>query len=171
MKTLFFLLLFVSFAAYGQDLPMFELTKEGIKPVVLEFPNKNAEELYKKSLKWVKDVYKNPSEVLKNDTPNEKIRIEGYKQNIIHIVSIGKYYYNAIYTLEIDFKDNKTRLTLSFNKFTRTKSNSLYLSDFHKDNGEIRKMYAPAKADLENYMNKLKSAYYNYVLSDKKDDW
>ena len=156
-----------SFKTFAQDI---ELTPEGFKSVVLNIEGKTAQEIYKKSLNFVQEYYKNPDKVLKANIENEKIRIEGYGEYVFYLKILGKRYYSTWYTIEIEFKDNKARFTFSANKFTPDDAVSVYLSDFYKKDGSLKNLYKTAKLDLEKFTNKIKDHYHKY-LTGKKGDW
>lgn len=50
---------------------------------------KSANEIYNKSLNWVKESYKNPTEVIKTTIENEMIRFEGIKADGVSSKVLG----------------------------------------------------------------------------------
>ena len=103
------LLAITPFFVKAQDtIPKFVLTTEGIAPIVLQLEGMKAADIYKKTLNYVQETYKNPSEVLKADIINEMVRINGYKRNAWSqkLPMTPLFYYDMEYTLEIEFKDN-----------------------------------------------------------------
>ena len=173
MKHLFIpVFLFTSLFCFSQDIPKFELTKAGVQPIVVNIDSSNAAAIYKKTLNWVQETYKNPKEVLKTDIENETIRIDGLKNNACYYKSLGiKMVYDMEYSFQIDFKDNKVRLTFTPGQFWTDHKKVLYdYTSFFKNDGELRGMYKDAKTSLEQSMNDLVSSLYNYIKG-KKSDW
>jgi hypothetical protein len=62
----------ISNITFGQESPTFNLTIDGVKPIVIQLDSMDAKSLYNKMLKWVQESYKNPNEVLKTNFENEK---------------------------------------------------------------------------------------------------
>ena len=176
MKKIFFVLCLglVSMNITSQELKIGPL---GVKePVVFEFDlTKN--EIYKKSLNWVQETYKNPDKVLKANIENEKIRINGYAKNAWSSTSMGiKYTYNIDYTVEIEFKEGRCRFTYTIGQmYTSDGQKLLYTCKaFYKSNGDVRKSYIPSVPSLEKTINDLALSFKNYVSGITKeadDDW
>lgn len=174
MKVTFLLMLFASITTLSQDIPKFELTKEGIKPIVVNIDSFTTSALYDKSLKWIQETYKNPELVLKTKIENEKIRIDGYKQEACYFKSLGiKTSFDVKYYFEVEFKDNKIRLTyLPYEFWSSGRKMSYTYEVFFNNSGEVRAMYKEAKSTLETSMNELVTSLYTYIKgSNKKDDW
>ncbi len=108
MKKIFLpALLLIANVSFSQDLPKFELTKDGVQPIVVNIDSFAVQALYKKSLNWIQENYKNPKEVLKSDIENETIRIAGIKNNACWYKTVGiKMSYDMEYSFQIDLKDN-----------------------------------------------------------------
>ena len=113
MKIFFLpVLLFTATVASSQDLPKFELTKDGVRPIVVNIDSFSITTLYQKTLNWVQENYKNPKEVLKTNIENETIRIDGYRKNAWFYKSLGmKQEYDMEYSFLIEFKQGRIRLT------------------------------------------------------------
>ena len=114
MKKIFLSVLLLSTTiAFSQDLQKFELTKDGVQPIVVNIDSFSISTLYQKTLNWVQENYKNPKEVLKANIENETIRADGYKKNAWFYKSLGmKQEYDMEYSFQVDFKEGKVRLTL-----------------------------------------------------------
>ena len=170
------LLAITPFFVKAQDtIPKFVLTTEGIAPIVLQLEGMKAADIYKKTLNYVQETYKNPSEVLKADIINEMVRINGYKRNAWSqkLPMTPLFYYDMEYTLEIEFKDNKTRLILTPVQFWAGDTKALFTHmDILKDTKGAKKFAIEAKPGLEKAMNEIALSYYNYIKgNEKKSDW
>jgi hypothetical protein len=172
-KFLLSILLLTTTSLFAQDIPKFELTKDGVQPIVVVIDSFNAQTIYKKTLNWVKENYKNPKEALKADIENETVRIDGFKKNAWFYKSLGmKQEYDMEYSFLIDIKDNKIRLTFTVGQFWGDDKKTTYdYTTFFKSSGEIRGAYKDAKPSLEQSMNDLVFSLYNYIKGSKKSDW
>jgi hypothetical protein len=171
-SKIFFTLIavFSSQIFFGQEIPKLKLTQNGVEPIVVELANSTANELYEKSINWVKETYKSPDAVLKATIENEKIRVNGFSKNAYWYKALGiKYYGDINYSLEIEFKDGKYR----FNYIIDNADLTFCQKNFFKK-GKIRKSGKDAVPALEETMNDLSQSFYNYVTGknkSKKDDW
>lgn len=165
-----------SLVANAQDsIPKFQVTPDGIAPIVLQLDNMAVAEIYRKTINYVQETYKNPKEVLKADMPNEMLRINGFKKNVWaqKLPMTPMFYYDMEYTLEIEMKDNKVRLTLTPNQFWAGDiKGNFTIKDFFLDTKAAKKFAEQAKPGLENSINEIVQGYYNYVKGlVKKDNW
>jgi len=170
--TLAFILTVIN-STYGQGLPKFDLTKDGVSPIIIQLDSMNAKTIYQKTMKWVQESYKDPQQVLKVNIENEKIRIEAYKSNAWYYMSLGtKYNYDMDYTFEIEFKDQKIRLTYTPGQFWVQGQRGLTYESFYKSSGELRPAYKDGEISLEESMNGLKDSLYDYLTKkNKTSDW
>ena len=158
----------------AQVSPKFELTKDGVQPIIIQLDSLNANSIYKKALNWIQETYKNPSEVLKTNIENETIRIDGFKNNAWFYKSLGsKNEYDMEYSFRIDIKDYKIKLTFDVGQFWADGKKVLYnYTTFFKSNGEIKGSYKDAKPSLEITMNELSNSLVEYIKGTaKKNDW
>jgi hypothetical protein len=163
---------FISNIIFGQTSATFDLTKDGVKSIILELDSMDAKVLYKKALKWVQESYKNPSEVLKANLENEKVRIEGYSSNAWYYKSLGvRQDYDMEYSFEIEFKDKKIRLTFTPGQFWTQGRKAFTYSAFYKSSGDIKPIYKDGEASLEQTMNDLKDSLIDYLNKKKDSDW
>lgn len=155
------------------DIPKFDLNKDGVAPIVLSFDTLKVNVLYKQTLNWIQETYKNPEKVLKANVENEKIRIDGIKMNAWFYKGMGTtIWYDVEYSFYIEFKDNKMRLSFSFGD-TWTGGTKSYVdySKLYKENGELYKMYKNTKSGMDQMMNELSISLYKYLKEVKKSDW
>ena len=66
-------------------------------------------ELYEKSLEWVTSTYQNTEGVIQSEIKDQMIRIQGVSSEPIDYI----FNWRIGYTLQIDIKDNKTRMRIS----------------------------------------------------------
>lgn len=75
------------------------------------------------------------------------------------------------YSFEIEFKDNKIRLTFTPGQFWADNQKALFdYKTFFKSSGEVKGAYKDAKPSLEQTMNELAASLYYYIKG-KKSDW
>lgn len=168
--------IFLSEITSAQHIPQFELTKDGIEPIVVTVDSLNARQLYKKALNWVKENYKNPVEVLKVDVKNEKVRIEDIKKNVwFYRIPDTTFFYDVEYLFNVDFEDNKIRMSFDFgNTWNRsaqyaTHSYCINYKKLWKQDGEVHDIYKETKPGIDQMMNELSLSLINYLRDDKKN--
>lgn len=173
MKKLILILL-ISFSGFAQNFTI--LTKEGFEPLVVDVENKSAEEIYLKAKDWIQTYYKNPNEVLKADISNQMLKIEGYAVNGFQTKAfgiVGNMDYN--YTIELEFKENKYRLTYIIHNFYSKGQMALYTyKSFIKSDGTIRKQHEFSYDTLLKNVNETSNSLFNFINSTsniKKNDW
>lgn len=166
---LLFALLFLPFITEAQELI---LKKDGCAPVVYEFSGLSADSLYKKSVSWVKDKYRKPSEVLVADLPGEKIRISAFMPSAYFIKQLGqKLYYDMYYELEVEFKDGKIRVTYTPGQITGDGRKMLFdVYYFFKEDGSVKNAYKDAIPSLNESINGLVRSLIGFITA-KKSDW
>lgn len=168
MKNFFFFLLcfVLTYSAFSQDIQELKLTKDGVKPVVLNFEDLTSNQIYDKSLMWIQEDFINPKDVLKENIENEKIVIDGFAQKAWWFESMGLKNYNHMqYTVKIYFKENSVVFEYVVGEFyilEGPKAQYDYKMFFDKE-GSVRKQYDEAVPSLELTMNTLLLSYYNYV--------
>jgi hypothetical protein len=173
MKKLI-ILLFVGFLGFGQEMP--KITKEGLTPIIVNVEGKTSAEIYAKAKEWVQTYYKNPSDVLKADIPNEMIRIEGYAVDGYKTKNLGVAYgYDYDYILEIEFKEGRYRYNYIVGQFWSLGSRVLYgYKYFFKDDGTIKKTQQLAYDTLNETINNTSYSLFNYITGktqSEKSDW
>ena len=153
--------------------------------VVVKIDSLNKEKLFKRTLNWIKETYKNPNEVIKMTIENEKIRINGYKENLYcYDTFLGGSCYYGTYSIEISFKDGRYRFDPTYleyripaDKYNPAGLNvPVELTQFdymYNNDGELRKLYKFMPAILEDTFNDLNLNLYKYILSQgkEKNDW
>jgi hypothetical protein len=175
-KLILGICLFISFYSYSQELPKLKLTPNGVEAIVVATDSLKASDMYKKSLNWVQETYKNPDKVIKAKIENEKIRIDGFANNAWWYKALGiKNSYDMEYSLEISFKDGKYKFEYTIGQFFADGQKVFYdFTAFFKKSGEVRSAYTDAVPSIEETMNSLSLSFYEYVSGNNKkndDKW
>jgi len=185
-KNLPIIILFFSSFIFGQEINLV-LTPDGLIPnektendfLVIDFPNKSKEDLFKESLIYFNSIYKSPKNVI-SKVENEIITINGFAGNSIR--RNGMHVFDMDYNIVIKFKDNKLRIDLPTFKLTTftDKRQVLHIKwiKFSLDGsnlgifGKKNKLKSKkAKADIENYYNSYLNKYIKSLKGNAKDDW
>ena len=163
--------------------------------MVVNIDSLNKKELYTQVKNWILETYNTPSEVIKSEIENKKIRIEGSKSNLIVMKGIlGKpYYYDSKYSIEISVRDGKYKfdpISLKYwipsSQYISAKWQDLYifdkgsLSSFYNQKGmkkgRVISIWASLPSDLEMHFDGLNISLFNYIQKNKleessDDDW
>jgi hypothetical protein len=176
----------------------FEFKEEGFTDfVVVNVDSLNKKELYTQVKNWILETYNTPSEVIKSEIENKKIRIEGSKSNLVVMKGmLGEpYYYDSRYSIEISVRDGKYKfdpISLKYwipsSEYISAKWQDLYifnkgsLSSFYnqkgKKKGRVISAWASLPSALENHFDGLNISLFNYIEKNKNkseessdDDW
>lgn len=160
------LMMFVS-VAYAQ-LPKMEITKDGIKPIIVEVPNMSAESIYKKVYNWVQRNFENPNEVIKGNIEGEFLRINIFDKKGYEYKALGGIYRSgAEYTIEIDIKDNQYVFA---SKIENLLDAGGYVYKFKpksyfKKNGQVKTRKEIEINSLKKMLNSRNSVIYKYIIN------
>lgn len=180
---LFMIITFSSVLSNAQENDLqkaFTFNHEGLTPkhVIKEVADKNKKELFDKAINWIKETYNNPDEVIQMTIEGEKLRFKGIQENALCYYAFGiKTCFPAIYTIEIEFKDDKYKfniLTLELINDEAGRVDAIDLNDgsgYYKSNGSVRKQFEYIPTGIENIFNGLYSDLNDYIVSEKNDDW
>ena len=176
----------------------FKFSEEGFTDyAVVEVDSLSKENLYKQVKNWVLETYNTPSEVIKSEIKNKKIRIEGSKSNgmTINGVLFGSDYYNIRYSIEISVRDGKYKFDpisleyyIPYSKYVSAKwvdlsifnkeSLSPYYYQKGKKKGRIQSTFSSFPSSVENHFDNLNISLFNYINKNKQsseeksdDDW
>jgi hypothetical protein len=168
----------------------FKHTTDGLNPkfVVVEIDSLNASQIYLKTIDWIKETYKNPDEVIKAKFENEKIRFDGFQENVLSTKMLGvTSYLDVRYSIEISFKEGKFKFEpIKLEEYTKPSQSiaggwgSIPLnvgSWIYKRNGKVKGIFKSYPKQIEDVFNNLKTSLEIYLLKqnntikDKKDDW
>jgi hypothetical protein len=87
MKKLILLILALSsFPVSAQEL---SLGNKGIESVIFEFEGQAVDEIYDKTLKWIRNNYTAPRDVITTTVQNEKINVNGMSEKLFWYKVIG----------------------------------------------------------------------------------
>lgn len=173
-KLILFIMFFNIFTMFSQK---FELTPNGFVDsedhtknyLVLEFPNKTKEDLFKETLIYLNKTYFSPQDII-STVENETITITAVSSTLIRAM-ISEFYNQ--YSITLSFKDNKVKIdSPNVNLFTKT-GYKLYISNgndnvFNKK-GQIN--YKRAKEGLELFANNFVLTYKLGMTTEKDTDW
>lgn len=175
-------ILVVCSLTFGQD--KFIYDQKGLNPkyVVVEIDSLEQNEIFTKTINWIKETYKNPDEVIKTTIDNEKIRIEGYDVNSFSYKSMGDFSVDVLYTIEISFKNGRYKfqpIELK-SKFQPSgcyqpgeyfKINLSDGSEYYKNNGKL-KCSNNLPSSISNLLNSLNENLIIYLTKPQtEDDW
>ncbi len=181
MKTLFLLLLISEslFCKAGQ-IPLLELTSDGVPPVVVKVDSTlSAEVLYKRALDWVKKYYENPDMVIKSKDEGSMIRIEAYndaffyRENPPNTIP-SREVYGLNYILEISFKNGRYKFDFQPDDKLYVNHGALALFtvyDLVRDKDIYGKSYQQARESFTKRMNSINESLHNYLTGNKTGDW
>lgn len=104
-------MLFLQFAAFGQDL---EVNESGSiqSQKVFEFPDKSASEIYKQSKLWVADYYRSAKDVIGGDIEDQFIKGSGFVESGAKMEGLIPVFWDIDYRFSIEIKDGKSRMTI-----------------------------------------------------------
>jgi Domain of unknown function (DUF4468) with TBP-like fold len=171
-RTLYILFSFILLSSntLAQQIPSFELTKNGVSPIVITVDSLNASELYKRTQHWVLDYYKDQKNALKTDVENQKILVEAKKKNAWFYASTGiSIQYDVEYTLFLEFQDKQISISFELGKtwdHSEGKEANSYFIDYRKiwkESGEVHKIYKEAKPGIDQMMNEISYEIVNYL--------
>lgn len=182
-KILFALITIVPVICFSQEI--FKYDSNGLTDyVVIEKEGKTKEQIYLKTVNWIKETYNSPDDVIKAKIENEKIIFIGSSKDIMVFSSLGlKNHFLVKYRIEIAFKDNKFKFDVT--KLEYYQNPSEYVSaGYHSilgfnraifsKKGKVRKVSTNTNERIPKYFNDLVLSLSNYINSEstsKKDDW
>ncbi|UOX32516.1 DUF4468 domain-containing protein [Flavobacterium sediminilitoris] len=167
--TSFTLFLTFSVFTFGQTehLEKFEYSETGINDyIVTKIEDKTTNEIYSKTINWIKETYKNPDKVIKMEIENEKVRINSVASNLLFVKKMS---FSLDYIIELSIKDGKYKFELI--SLTAGGTDYKKIPNFKTDN-KLIKNFGESPKRIENYLNNLNESLRNYILGEKKnDDW
>jgi hypothetical protein len=186
------LLFFTIGGVFAQDSTIdkqeiFTYNAKGLIPkyVVTEIAEGKKEVLFKETINWIKNVYKNPDEVIKTTIDNGMVRFEGSQKDLICFTTLGtKNCYFTSYTIEVEFKDNKYKFTpiaieyrvpsSDYSAATTVKISFNDGSRFYRGNGKIRNLAKGIPLSIETLFNELNKDLLKHLSKEDEeasDDW
>lgn len=151
----------------------FTYDKQSITDYVVINTEGTASEIYKKTINWIKEGYKNPDEVILMTIENEKLRFQGFSKNFSCWSSVCS---DASYTIEISFKDGKYKFDLiSLKAIGQTNSFEVPINDlsiYYNKKGEFRTGSKDFLDTTVFYFNALQQSLSDYISGkSKKEEW
>ena len=129
-----------------------------------------AAELYSATINWINEAYKSPEDVIKGNIENKYVKINGSTSNLFLVSVLGsKNYFDARYTIEFRFKDNRFKVDIiNLEQYTPpsqyvTGGWSDYPMTFKVENRK-GKPYNDGVANLDAV-----TAYFNNLITSVKD--
>lgn len=180
------LLISLSLTGFAQQ---YTVTPNGLKNsndneksyLVLEVDGLSSKQLYDNAMRYIKQNYANPEEVLKGEIDGEYIKFDTYVENFLLYNNSGaKIPIEAKYTTELKFKDSKVRYEIIFldmyyyNVSLNTTTKVLYSGGLfdgyiiYKKNGKLFK--EETKLDIEKHFNSQANDILVFLKGESKDD-
>jgi len=174
MKKLLLGTLFISTIALSQ-VPKLELNAKGIEPLVVNVAITPASTIYAKTISWLEKNYDNPDKIIVSRDENKELNIKAVEPKVWTANRIGvDSDYGIEYTLKIQFKDGKYRITYNLGNFEKDgkKLDTSYKDLFRKHDGSIKYGYNNAVAGIEEHLNKKVQSLYDFILGkNSNNDW
>ncbi len=173
MKKLLLGTLLLSSVAFSQ-VPKIELNAKGIEPLVINVDIEPASSIYAKTLSWLEQNFKDPDKVIVSREENKELSIKAVEPKVWTANRIGvDSEYGIEYTLKIQFKDGKYRISYNLGNFEKDgkKLSTSYKDLFRKHDGSIKYGYNNAVAGIEKNLNKKVKSLYNFILGKNSEDW
>ena len=176
----------------------FKFSEDGFTDyVVVDVDSLSKEKLYIQVKNWVLETYNTPSEVIKSEIKNKKIRIEGSKSGGLSVKGMlgMSYYYDIKYSIEISVRDGKYKFDpislkyyIPYSKYVTAQwvnlpifnkeSLSPYYYQKGKKKGRIQSIFSSYPSSVENHFDNLNISLFNYINKNKEsseeksaDDW
>ena len=171
MKKIYLILFVVlsySGFIYAQTVPEFKLTKDGIKPVVIEFDTSySASLIYTRVKEWIALNNKYPKSVTRIDNENSLIKFSCYSKEAWKIKKNNVDYWNEMqYTFKVEIKESKCRITFA--------SGEKRYKFWYNDDGTLKERFKESEATFESTVNETLTSLYNHIAGTDKtptDDW
>ena len=174
------LLVLISISLTAQENYVF--TSSGISPKesIITFPGVSKDQLYQKALRFVKETYRSPDDVIVTTVENEMIRFTGADSEAFCFKALGmKKCTAAIYTVQLDFKDGKMRfqpVEMYYNtEASRYSSGGRQYIDLdngedkmYRRNGEPRSMFRFLVPAIGDVLNKNLSDIQDYIENEEE---
>lgn len=169
-KTILMLIMLYLFCGFvsTQTIPKFNLTREGIKPVVITLDESyTATKIYGKVKKWNASLIKYPETAIRVDKENAQIKFGGYVEQAWKIRDNNfDHWYPMQYIINVDIKDGRCRITFEMPEVN-------YKIWYNAD-GSIIKKFGDTETSFENTINKLLASLYSSIKEVPKktdDNW
>ena len=150
----------------------FEMTREGIEPVVVDFNNVSRNELYNKAINWTNAYYtiSNPATI--TSVPDDKITINAIAKNVKYSRILGNDFFGDLpYLFSVDLIDGEITMTFMLgdedgditDDSGEVIANTSPSHMFNKK-GEVNKTGKIFKAEAERVMNDISYSIVDYLM-------
>lgn len=165
MKKIFIIFLLMPFIAFSQVCDSIKMNPTEFPSVVVPINSKSNSEIYSKVKSWINRNYKNPEFVTKADEANNYIKLSGSSNFSFKLM--GTQTYDYFYTIQIEFKPEKYKIT-----FSNVSIYDTNVFQYFYNKGEFRKNsnYKKIKESLMNDINRIHFDIYNFIKSEP-DKW
>lgn len=179
-QTILLFMILITGFTFGQDSQIFKFGPK-IESVIVKIDSTKypKEVIYSKLKDWINYYYHSPKDVLKSDVNNEMIRFDGYKEKGIKVnAPLMSQVEDIRYTIQIDIKDGKYRVTLvSLERFFKDVVRNQYstqsrwvnalseVSSCYKNNGDLRSYCKYYPLSFETLMNDILESTKNFITS------
>lgn len=179
------LMLFIGTSVFAQY--RFTYDQRGLQPefVVVKSDSLTQEELYQKSINWIKETFKNPDEVIKATIENEMIRFSGFQKDAMSMNSLGlRYPVDVRYTITIEFKEGRYKFEpqemeyyVTPTQYDRGGWKTISLTNgsyYYRENGKERTIYSEFLIQIPLIINELIYSHGKYLTKKskvEKSDW
>jgi hypothetical protein len=171
MKRILFTILNISLLcgySFSQTPPRFNVTKDGIAPVVLTFDESfTASKIYARLKSWNASLIKYPETSIRVDKENVQVKFGGNKDEAWKIRDNEvDHWYPIQYTLNVEIKDTRCRVTFETPE-TRYKV-------WFNANGATLPKFKESEATFEKTINDLLTSLYAHIKNVPKkveDNW
>ncbi len=170
MKKILLLLIIGAYCgiAAAQKAPKFNLTKDGVAPVVLTFDASfTANQIYTKAKGWNTSKNKYPQASIRVDKENTQLKLAGYIEKAWKIRANNfDHWYPLDYALNIEIKDGRCRVSFE------TAENRYKV--WYDKKGAIIPKFKDSEATFEATINELLTSLYTFIKTTPKkteDNW
>ncbi len=153
---------------FSQKVPEFKLTKDGVKPVIVEFDSSFiAPVIYIRVKEYIAINNRYPESVTRIDEENSLLKFSCYKKDAWKIRGDNvDHLYNMQYTFKVEIKDYKCRITFDTDEDR--------YQFWYNDDGTIMERFRESEATFENTINETLTSLYNHIIGTKEepeDEW
>lgn len=160
--------IFICISVFSQSSPKFDLTKDGVKPVVLTFDaGLSAYQIYTKAKTWNASMVKYPQSAIRVDKESTQLKFGGNIEEAWKIRDNSiDHWYPLVYTLNVEIKDGRCRVTFETEEVR-------YKVWYNADGSTIPK-FKDSEASFEASINLLLSSLNTHIKDVPKkveDNW
>ena len=157
-----------SIFSYAQEIPKFKLHPNGIEPIIFKVPNLGIQDIQEATHNWyLANQEEYQLSVVESKSDAETVYYRGNLAKGWSYSQLGvKVFHDMDFTLRVDFKDAKYRLSINIGKFTETLTGNEVkdLENFYKREGYVTLLESLNKLSIS-----LNKTITNYSKSQKKE--